>query len=189
MLHLRQTLTFVSCVLLLLAACPVAAATHVVRVGNYWFSPINIAVALGDSVRWTNVSLTVHDTTHTPSSGTRLWSADLNVSSQKTYTFTFTNAGYYPYACIQHINLMQTGGVFAVAARIESVERLPDGRTQVTIVGGRQGLRAVTEVSTNPTVWTPISTNSFPLSGTITVTDAAAATSPASFYRVRVFLP
>jgi plastocyanin len=52
------------------------AATNVVKMGNYWFSPTNIAINLGDSVLWTNTSLTAHDATSTT------WATPISVPRQ-----------------------------------------------------------------------------------------------------------
>jgi len=49
-----------------------AAVTNIIRVtgpNTYAFSPTNIQIATGDSIRWTNVSSTSHDVTPGVKSG------------------------------------------------------------------------------------------------------------------------
>ena len=84
------------------------AATNVVSIGNYWFSPTNITINPGDTIVWSNAVLTAHDTT----SSSGLW-ASAQLAQGKTYSYTFTNSGNYPYICAVHIvaHPEQTGTV------------------------------------------------------------------------------
>ena len=93
---------------MLLAVLPSHAATNMVRMGNYYFTPTNLTINAGDSVLWTNIAATAHDT----SANSGLWSSP-TFGGTTTYTFKFTNAGYYPYFCAVHIaaHPEQTGTV------------------------------------------------------------------------------
>jgi len=102
---------------------PVAnAATNLVQViehgaTNYVFSPTNLTISLGETVKWTNGNATVHDTT----SRTNLWPPRrLTNSPPITFSFTFSNAGAYPYYCQIHSggHPEQTGTVFVVSANV-----------------------------------------------------------------------
>ncbi len=105
-----------------------AATTFVVQSPGFSFRPTNLTINVSDSVRWTNSHNGVtHDTTQgiasTPA-GSRLWaSPSLDSSLGQTFTFTFSNAGYYPYICKQHVidspvAPQQTGSVTVTTANL-----------------------------------------------------------------------
>jgi hypothetical protein len=81
-------------------------------------------VAQGDSILWTNNSTIVHDSTQGTAStptASRLWvSPNLSLLS-RTYRFTVTNMGTYPYLCLQHAitQPQQTGTVTVVRGNFE----------------------------------------------------------------------
>jgi len=174
------------CVLItaVFSACLADAADVGVRMGTYFFNPTNIVISPGDRVVWTNNSDRAHDTT----SRTSLWSSP-NVgiiAPNNTYGFTFTNAGYYPYFCRQHVLLgpQQTGSVSVVAISLASVLKTPTN-AQFTINGGRQGLKAVVEAGASLSGLSPIATNTFPASGSLTFTNSSPPPTN-RFYRARV---
>ena len=105
-----------------------AATTFVVQSPGFSFRPTNLTINVNDSVRWTNSHPGVtHDTTQgiasTPAAS-RLWASGLLDSSLgQTFTFTFSNAGYYPYICKRHVvdnpvALQQTGSVTVTTANL-----------------------------------------------------------------------
>ena len=105
-----------------------AATTFVVQSPGFSFRPTNLTINVNDSVRWTNShSGVTHDTTFgtatTPATN-RLWSSGpLDSGLGQTFTFTFSNAGYYPYICNQHVVLnpvapQQTGSVTVTTANL-----------------------------------------------------------------------
>src|SRR5882672_7806410 len=75
-----------------------------VGIYNYYFTPTNLTVAVGDTVTWINMVSTAHDTTqydvNDPNSGS-LWTVDPFGRGQ-SFSFTFTNSGNYPYLCGVH---------------------------------------------------------------------------------------
>jgi plastocyanin len=86
------------------------AASFAVTMNNNFFSPRDLAIAIGDTVTWTNVT---PGTTHTSTSGNTnncttdgLWGSG-NVLAHATFARTFTNfaAGAYPYVCTIHCAL------------------------------------------------------------------------------------
>ena len=105
------------------------AATFVVAIPGFNFRPTNLLINVADSVKWTNAhSGTIHDTTYGISNtppAQRLWAsppldADLGPN---TFTFTFSNAGYYPYLCKQHVidnpvAPQQTGSVTVITGNL-----------------------------------------------------------------------
>src|SRR6266446_2489631 len=109
----------------------VNAATVGVRIGDYFFSPTNLVINAGDKVNWTNKSvLALHDTTHNVVSN-RLWASTL-LGFNGSFSFTLSNAGYYPYMCQQHVVInpiakQQTGSISVVSFNITS----PPDRAQI----------------------------------------------------------
>lgn len=106
-LAIRSALTL----LLILPATALAQTTHVVNQSGLTFSPADITVEAGDTVRW------VRSTgTHTVTSGTgaadpevgNLFDAPLNTSNT-SFEFTFTTAGDVPYFCRPHEGFGMTG--------------------------------------------------------------------------------
>src|SRR4051812_7852978 len=76
------------------------AATNLVQViehgtTSYVFSPTNLTINPGDTVKWTNTVANPHDSTHRPTNGATLWqSAKFSNSPPVTsFSFTFSNAG------------------------------------------------------------------------------------------------
>lgn len=85
-----------------------------VGMGSQTFSPANIEVEVGTTVTWTNGSSVVHTVT----SGTDGEHDDKfdsgNLSPGESFSYTFDEAGSYPYFCIPHVNLGMTGSVTVV---------------------------------------------------------------------------
>jgi plastocyanin len=90
-----------------MAACSASAATNLVRIlhdstsgtTKYLFVPSNVVIRTLDTIRWTNTTATGHDTTH--SNSPPLWQSP-QFTTPNTFSFTFTNVGYYPYRCLFH---------------------------------------------------------------------------------------
>ena len=110
----------------------VRGATYTVRIQNFFFTPTNLLINPMDRVMWVNTTLNVHDimegATNT-SAGTRLFYSG-NLAQNATYTFTFTNAGFYHYFCSNHmfnvlnplqIRAEQTGTVTVTTANLPPV--------------------------------------------------------------------
>src|SRR6266446_9907290 len=111
-----------------LAGQLVNAATVGVRIGDYFFTPTNLVINAGDKVSWTNKGIFAHDTTHNVLLTNRLWASPL-LSPQTNFSFTLSNAGYYPYMCQAHVlgivrHPEQTGSISVVSFNITSP---PDG--------------------------------------------------------------
>lgn len=83
--------------LLALAAQPVRAAEHAVQISNFAFSPATLTIAVGDTVTWTNADEEAH--TATAADGT-FDSGSLGTGA--SFSFTFTEAGTFPYICEFH---------------------------------------------------------------------------------------
>jgi plastocyanin len=82
---------------------PTLAVKHVVTVGNFSFSPANLMVKVGDTIRWEWVA-GVHTTTSIPGSipaGAAAWD-ELIASSNTVFEYKVTEAGSYAYVCTPH---------------------------------------------------------------------------------------
>ncbi len=82
------------------AASPAAASGSAVQIMNFAFAPASITVAVGASVTWTNNDAVAHTVTADDKSFD-----SGNLASGKTFSFTFTKAGTYPYHCTIHPNM------------------------------------------------------------------------------------
>ena len=86
---------------------PVAAATHSVEIGDGFFGPAALTVAVGDTVTWTNAD----DSPHTVTAAGAFDSG--NVDAGATFSFTFTEAGTFTYVCQYHDEMVATITVVA----------------------------------------------------------------------------
>jgi plastocyanin len=94
-------------VLVLLAQGTAMAATKAVAISGSAFAPPITKAKLGDSVQWTNMDGFNHTSTGdgvvdgSGLSGIGLWSSGA-IAHNKSFTFTFSFAGTYPYHCSIH---------------------------------------------------------------------------------------
>jgi plastocyanin len=80
-----------------------SAATHTVSAATGVFQPQSLTIAVGDTVSWVAVS------GHTVTSNTNAWPR-----STSDFSFTFTEAGQYPYFCEIHAGM--TGNITVLQA-------------------------------------------------------------------------
>jgi plastocyanin len=185
-LFMKSLCTLILSLTVICASITQAAVVGVEMHDPYYFTPTNVVINPGDRVIWTNMGIRAHDTRHMTNPA--LWaSPSLAVTPpNNTFEFTFTNVGYYPYRCQQHLLLgpQQTGTVTVVNISLAGTVLTPTS-AQFEIRGGRSGLRAVIEAGNTISNATPLRTNTFPASGTINFAD----TNPPPtfrFYRARV---
>jgi plastocyanin len=83
------------------------ATTVNVNVGNTFFSPANVTIAPGDSVKWNWVG-GIHSATSGSCAGNcapdGVW--DSGIKGSGTFTFTFPGPGTFPYYCRVHLESM-----------------------------------------------------------------------------------
>jgi plastocyanin len=78
------------------------AATHIVQVSNFQFSPATVNAVVGDVIEWTWVS-GFHNTNSTSvPPGASPWVEQPIQSAGQTYSYTVTVAGTYTYDCTIH---------------------------------------------------------------------------------------
>ena len=77
---------------------------HSVSMDGFEFSPGEVTIAVGDTVKWTNsADPDWHSATHVPAVGGKplFDSPDLH-AGDPPFSFTFTTAGDYDYVCRNH---------------------------------------------------------------------------------------
>lgn len=80
-----------------------AEAQAAVTINNFAFAPQMLKVKVGTTVTWTNQQ----GTTHTTTSDTGVWDSG-NLAHGKSFSFTFTKAGTFPYHCAIHSSMTGT---------------------------------------------------------------------------------
>ena len=79
-----------------------------IAIAGFAFDPPDLTINVGDTVVWTNNDGTTHSTT----SDTGIWDSGLFGNGQ-TFSFTFNNAGTFPYHCSRHISMLASITVMA----------------------------------------------------------------------------
>ena len=81
------------------SGCPAGAT--LINIGDNFFDPADVTIPTGTTVCWTNNG----QVTHTATSDTGAFDSGF-MSPGDMFTFTFNNAGSYPYHCVIHGALM-----------------------------------------------------------------------------------
>lgn len=103
---------------------------HNVSVSNFQFSPPNLNVTVGDTVKWNWVS-GFHTTTCNGTSGTTrpsgaaAWNADIS-SGSPTFSYVVTVPGSYHYVCLPHAPEM-AGNINADPSGISQLTEIVNG--------------------------------------------------------------
>src|SRR6266542_7155508 len=111
---------------------------------GFVFNPTNLTITVGDTVRWTNQSSTIHDIAEGTFAGgltaNPYW-AKASLGLLGSFSVTFSNVGSYPYVCNQHVfvtpqppsNPTQTGTVTVAAINFPPTVDLtsPSGGTSL----------------------------------------------------------
>jgi len=98
-------------VALLISPIASARTTHMVTIGNNFFSPTNLTIEPGDTVRWTNAS---SGNLHNVTSVTGVWTPS-PTALRFTFDVTFDDPGSFDYLCTLHSS-MQQGNITVVSA-------------------------------------------------------------------------
>lgn len=85
-------------------------ATHVIDIGDGFFSPASLRVTVGDTVTWTNVD----DAPHTVTANGAFDSGNLN--GGQTFSHTFDATGTFTYVCLYHEEMVATITVVAASS-------------------------------------------------------------------------
>ncbi|MCX7834030.1 MAG: T9SS type A sorting domain-containing protein [Ignavibacteria bacterium] len=96
------------------------ATTHIVQVSNYAFTPQNLNVTVGDTIKWVWVS-GIHTTTSTTiPQGATPWDVIIS-SSNQTYSYPVVVPGLYNYVCTPHIPMGMVGSFNASPSNITPI--------------------------------------------------------------------
>ena len=82
----------------------IAQTVHVVEVRNFEFVPINVDIAVGDTVEWQWVEGT-HTTTSDSTTGKNVWDEPIDIGHQ-VFRFVITAPGVHHYHCTPHQSIM-----------------------------------------------------------------------------------
>jgi plastocyanin len=96
------------------------STTHTVTAGGIVFTPADITVTVGDTVKWQWLDGTHTTTSGSIPTGAGSWNAPLDASHQ-TYFYAITQAGTYNYYCIPHQSLGMTGVITAIPSAVEPI--------------------------------------------------------------------
>lgn len=102
-------------------AWPLRAATFPVQIRDFYFTPTNINIAVGDTIQWTNTTTSLHDSSSTNAAFP--WASG-NIAGSGTYSLTFTQAGDFFYVCNRHFfaaispHREQTGHVIVASVNL-----------------------------------------------------------------------
>lgn len=107
-----------------------SAKVWTVQVASSTFSPANLTVMAGDTVKWQWASGTHTTTSGSSCSASGLWDASIT-SSSPTFQRQFGTPGVYPYYCTFHCFVGMTGTI-----SVEMVTGVLDGREGAMLPGG-----------------------------------------------------
>jgi plastocyanin len=100
---IRKSLTHAFTIAVLLSTTPGLAATNMVVMKNFDYSPMSLNIPVGATVTWKNLDGEPH-TVVSVDGAFRSAALDQN----DTYSFTFNKAGTYKYVCSIHPKMMAT---------------------------------------------------------------------------------
>lgn len=86
-----------------------AQTTHIVKVSDYVFTPADLTISKGDTVKWIWVK-GVHTTTSESTTGATVWDAPLD-QNNPSFSNVFNNTGVFPYYCKYHVSLGMKGTI------------------------------------------------------------------------------
>jgi len=117
------------------ALVPASASGAIVDVGipGFSFSPQNVTIDVGDTVRWTNS----HTVSHTTTSNTLVWDSG-SLGPGQQFQFTFTAPGVFPYHCSLHTVMMGTVTVegCVLGATPNTISAASGGTVNFSLDGG-----------------------------------------------------
>lgn len=99
---------YITAVTMLALALQSPAQIHTITQTGFSFSPQNLTVNVGDTIRWQWTSGAHTTTSVTVPAGAAPWDAPLSNSSQQ-FQYVVTTAGTYSYVCVPHQGMGMTG--------------------------------------------------------------------------------
>lgn len=149
MIHSRLLSAVLASLAVLLAFSGAASAqtTHIVTTSGFSFSPDNITIAEGDTVRWINLD-PVHNVAQTdcPATGASTYNGGFrsgDPGAVSMFEVTFNSIGEYCYICQPHAAAFDMYGTVVVAAPVPALSTYGIGALVVLLsVAGILMLRA-----------------------------------------------
>jgi len=100
--------------------------THVVQASNNVFTPANLTIMKGDTVKWVWIEGT-HTTTSDTTEGATVWDAPLD-QNHPSFSYVFTQTGMFSYYCIYHVSFGMKGTItVGPATSVKSANSVPHG--------------------------------------------------------------
>ncbi|MEJ2614765.1 MAG: T9SS type A sorting domain-containing protein, partial [Ignavibacteriaceae bacterium] len=100
--------------------------THVVQASDYVFTPANLTIMKGDTVKWIWIE-GMHTTTSDTTEGATVWNALLD-QSHPSFSYVFNNTGNFSYYCIYHVSFGMKGNItVGPATSVNSKNSIPGG--------------------------------------------------------------
>jgi len=121
---MRKTTTFFVTLAFLLPAAPAAAAGDETTISNFSFSPSPVRIAVGATLKWTNLDSSAHTVTADDGSWT---STSLNKDG--TFSHAFNQPGTVRYHCAIHESMT---GTVEVGAATPTTAAAPEDTTATT---------------------------------------------------------
>jgi len=91
------------------------AIKHIVHVGNYYFNPSSLNVAVGDTVRWVWDNGSHTTTSAVIPGGASIWDANISTTNH-SFEYRVLLAGVYNYVCTPHAAMGMVGSFTASLA-------------------------------------------------------------------------
>ncbi len=122
------------CAFLVSSSLPAAAKTWIVQAAGMTFTPANLTISQGDSVKWVWVNGTHTVTSGPPCTADGMFNAPLD-NTHQTFILQFNNPGSVPYFCVFHCSFGMTGTIMIerssgvdvpVSARTVTLTALPN---------------------------------------------------------------
>ncbi|HKN54157.1 MAG TPA: cupredoxin family copper-binding protein [Amycolatopsis sp.] len=152
------------------AASPAEAATQVVMMQGYAFSPASLTVHTGDTVTWMQHDEAPHDAT-TTSAPAAFRSPQL--SQGQSWSYTFQQAGTYSYYCSVHPDMRASVTVLAAATTAPAKPAAPS--KPVAAAAPKPAAKPERTTATTAPASTPA-----PATATATTQPAITAAAPAA---------
>ncbi len=107
---MKAKILMIAMFILIVSSCskdevPKPGTNEVFMSGNM-FSPVSLTVTKGSTVTWTNKESVIHTVT----SDNNIFNSG-DMGNSKTFSFTFSTAGNFPYHCIHHSGMNGTVSV------------------------------------------------------------------------------
>ena len=107
---MRKEFTLILALFIILLSSRIYSQTsYTVQVSDFSFTPANLNIMKGDTVKWVWVS-GMHTTTSDSTTGIDVWNSPID-QSHPTYSFVFSSPGIHSYYCVYHVSFGMKGTI------------------------------------------------------------------------------